>query len=159
MKRQATTPLLGGLLVIVLIIGSLGSKDSVAEVYKWVDAQGKTHYGNRPGAESAQTLKIDKAPHVDVELQQRQQRQQKVSDSLEQESKAIETERQAQAKQRATQQANCKLARQQLKEYETATYLYDPPSKTSKERRIYSHEERQQAMVESRQAVAEWCDD
>lgn len=157
MKSQTITPLLGGLLAIVLIIGSLGSKDSAAEVYKWVDAQGKTHYGNRPGTPSAQSLKINKAPPIDTELQQRRQLQQRVTDSLEFESNAIETERQTQAKQRATQQANCKQARQQLNEYETATYLYDP-GKTAAERRIYSHEERQQVMVESRKAVKEWCD-
>ena len=33
-----------------------------AEVYKWVDADGKVHYGDRPNSDSAREIKVKPAP-------------------------------------------------------------------------------------------------
>jgi hypothetical protein len=38
------------------------SVSAYAEVYKWVDADGKVHYGDRPNSGSAQEVKIESAP-------------------------------------------------------------------------------------------------
>lgn len=135
-----------------------------AEIYKWVDEQGKTHYGNQPGNDQAQSVPVTKAPPVDANWEERQARQQRISDNMAMDSQALETERQTALEQHKQQQAKCKEAQQQLKDYENATYLYDPNPKNStqknlplQEKRIYSYAERQQIIADAKAAVAHWC--
>lgn len=42
-----------------LVLPLLFAITAHAEVYKWTDSNGRTHYGSRPGAEQAQSVKLE----------------------------------------------------------------------------------------------------
>ena len=63
-----------GLLMGLLAMPGAG----VAEVYKWVDEEGRTHYGASPGNTQATTVTITGAPEVDTTVQERRHEQEKM---------------------------------------------------------------------------------
>ena len=66
------------LLFIVLLIPGLAS----AEIYRWTDAQGRVHFGERPGAAGAETVEVK--PQVverDEATRQREQRTEEYFDA------------------------------------------------------------------------------
>ena len=66
------------LLFIVLLIPGLAS----AEIYRWTDAQGRVHFGEKPGAAGAETVEVK--PQVverDEATRQREQRTEEYFDA------------------------------------------------------------------------------
>jgi len=56
--------------LMVLACGTTAQADGV---YKWMDAQGHIHYGDRPQSNTAQPLNIPPPPPVDEALRQRRE--------------------------------------------------------------------------------------
>lgn len=76
------------LLFIVLLIPGLAS----AEIYRWTDAQGRVHFGERPGAAGAETVEVK--PQVverDEATRQREQRTEEYFDARRDEKAASAT--------------------------------------------------------------------
>jgi hypothetical protein len=86
-----------------------------AEVYKWVDEQGKVHYGDHRSAQAAEPLKLrNSASTPDPGHEVRQLEQQKLLESYavkrkEKKSKAAEAK-----KEREQQRQNCDKAKAQI---------------------------------------------
>ncbi|MEW6353604.1 MAG: DUF4124 domain-containing protein [Pseudomonadota bacterium] len=128
-----------------------------ADAYKWIDEQGRVHYGDRPGNAGAREVPIKSAPAPapDSHLEQRRTQQDKLLRAFEDERK-LKQQHQAQAKAEAEQRdKECKLAKLRLKNYEKADYLYAETD--DGKRNILSDQERQQALEEAKQAVEYWC--
>ena len=58
------------LIAASLMIAACGTAAQADGVYKWVDAQGRVHYGDRPQSNTAQPLDIRPAPPVNEGLRQ-----------------------------------------------------------------------------------------
>ncbi|MGB1799999.1 MAG: DUF4124 domain-containing protein, partial [Gammaproteobacteria bacterium] len=56
-----------------------------AEVYKWIDENGKTVYGDKPVSENANVVEIKKKPAPDETYQKRIEKQQKLLDVMQDE--------------------------------------------------------------------------
>ncbi|MEQ6340267.1 MAG: DUF4124 domain-containing protein [Gammaproteobacteria bacterium] len=56
--------------MMILACGVTAQADGV---YKWTDAQGRIHYGDRPQSNTAQPLNIRPAPPVDEGLRQQRE--------------------------------------------------------------------------------------
>ncbi len=56
-----------------------------AEVYKWIDENGKVVYGDKPTSSDASKIKIKKAPVQDSVVQQRNEKQNKLLDVIQEE--------------------------------------------------------------------------
>lgn len=100
------------LLFIVLLIPGLAS----AEIYRWTDAQGRVHFGERPGAAGAQTVEVK--PQVverDEATRQREQRTEEYFDARRDE-KAASDARVAQV--RAERSKECSELRRNLSQIE-----------------------------------------
>jgi hypothetical protein len=130
-----------------------------AGVYRWVDEDGKVHYGDRPGgAESAEEVTVKQEKGADQPASGEGNREQTRQRLLEQYEKD-RLEKKAAAAQRKKEQArrnrNCAIARDRLKAYERSA-LYDLDE--DGERVYLSDDERERALEEAREDVQHWCD-
>jgi hypothetical protein len=143
------------LFAVLLFTGGLTSGH--AEIYKWVDEQGRVHYGDRPN-EQAETVDIkDQAPSTESTSDEssRREHRQRLLKSMQQERERKQAQReQAQA---AEQEAmrRCANAREQLENIASAGFLYRRNPKG--ERVIFTDEERARATAQAEAAVKQYC--
>ncbi|WP_260523761.1 DUF4124 domain-containing protein [Marinobacter arenosus] len=98
-----------------------------AGVYKWVDAQGRTHFGDRPPSEvKSKQVQIDAAPaQPDATARARQENIESFLDQKQQERSEQQALR-AEAEQRAAKQAEqCQKLRARLKYMESLSGFYN----------------------------------
>ena len=143
------------LAVLVLWLASAGAS---AEVYKWIDSQGKVHYGDRRPAEGtrADTLELRPAPTRDAELAERAFMRQRLLDAFEAER---EEEAQSEAQVRAAKrelEMRCARLESQLTRFERASIVYTEDERG--ERKYMSDGERREALADARDWIAEHCD-
>lgn len=130
-------------------------------VYKWVDAQGVTHYGARPpdGASAEQTgVKVRRTDPQAVKsrLESADNMQAAVDTRKQQAADSAAEDQQWQedaAKQRAD---NCKTAQDRLKAYNTAQRLYRELE--DGERDYLDDDQTDAARADAHNLVNEWCD-
>ncbi|QKK10657.1 MAG: DUF4124 domain-containing protein [Pseudomonadota bacterium] len=130
-----------------------------SEVFRWVDAQGRVHFGDKPpNKEAAESVAIESqprsAPAAPTEEARRDKQQRLLrawkEERLQREAKA--------AKSRAAQEhreKNCHIARDQLRTYRNASTLYDLDQHGK--RRILSDADHKKALREAEENVAHWC--
>ncbi|MEQ9545522.1 MAG: DUF4124 domain-containing protein [Marinobacter sp.] len=129
----------------------------MAEVYRWVDAEGRTHFGDRPPAQAtSQEVKVVSPPaRVDNAARDRQQ---KVNAFLEQRQQERDQQRAAAAKaekQAAKQAELCTRLRARLKHMESVSTFYNLNEQG--ERVFVSESENTRIRERFRKKVAEAC--
>ena len=144
---------------MVLGIGLLmfAGSATAGKVYKWVDSNGKPHYGDRADAKAGQVeeVHISKTPAVGSEITSRQQRTERLLDSYQKEREEKAEVRQAAVGEKKEREAKCAAAMNSQQRYERAGSLY---SKDDAGNRTYlSDEDRNQAIADAQAAVDEWC--
>lgn len=129
-----------------------------ADVYKWVDAQGQTHYSQTPppAGQSAKLIETDKPPSVDVESQQKEIEsliQQQAEDKEQQEQRLAKQRQQAQLAEENAKK--CKLARHNLQQYQNnpGRRVMDSEGNVTRP----SEEDRQEMIKRLQEAVTEFC--
>ncbi len=98
-----------------------------AGVYKWVDANGQTHFGDRPPAQAASSEVAVKAAPASVDAGARE-RHQKMTEFLEQQQEEREVRQAANAKaeEKAAKQAElCRKLRARLKYLASVSTFYN----------------------------------
>jgi hypothetical protein len=148
-------------LLFVLLSLVLSSAAVSAEMYRWVDSQGRVHYSDEPppaGAKSSKTVtppppsyspsgeaaKPKTWQEKDVEFRQRQ--------STQAEAQAKKEKEEADAKQK---KQNCEIARKQLQTIESGQRISDINEKG--EREYLDDAARQKALEDARRTVDTWC--
>lgn len=127
-----------------------------AEVYKWIDENGKTVYGDKPVAENANVVKIKNKPASDKTYQKRIDKQQKLLDVMQDErAEKKANEKQTQAK-KEQQQQQCAKLRKELQQAKDASMLYEKTDDPDNPR-IYSDEERQIQISKYEKHIKENC--
>lgn len=125
-----------------------------ADVYRWTDEHGKTHFGDRPPAAGALRIKVPTGNAPPDGL--RQERTQRLLDEF----AAARAEKKASAEERAraaeARAAACDEARGRHYEYEHSGYLYVWDDKGNK--RVLSEREHAEARATARADVDKWCD-
>jgi hypothetical protein len=149
--RNVIHPVTVGILLAALATGA------GAEVYRWTDAEGRVHYGDRPSAGS-QSVPVGSGaatgqpPTNDAE---RLQRQQRMLDAYRQER---EEKQQAEAKRKADdaeRERNCAHGRDVLARYERSSGIYEPQADGT--RRYLSEAEKESAIRAAQGDVKRWC--
>lgn len=134
-----------------------GFTPGYAEIYKWVDEQGRVHYGDVP-KEQAETISIkeqgasaeDRATDSErSEYRQRVLRSMQTQRERKQELRQQEREAEQEAKQKCTE------ARERLADVTGAGSLYRKNAQG--ERVVFSDEERAQATAQAEAAVNRYC--
>lgn len=141
------------ILFLLLLISSVAS----AEVYRWRDADGKLHYGDRPPAD-AERMNIRSAPSsptrapTNTDRKETRQRLLDLYREEREEKKKLKQERIAKRKER---KEKCLQARVDLDNYQYASGIYRPTE--SGERDYLSKEERANYIQGLRDKVKKWC--
>lgn len=143
-----------------MALALLGASPHAAEVYKWVDKNGKTHFGDKPPPHvtGAETLDVRPAPtsgnHAPSDAARRARRQRLLDDYAEQRSeKKLAAEKKKQQEQE--RKRRCAQARDNLENMRNASYLYDLDDKG--ERVVHSNESRQKMEREAERLIAQHC--
>jgi len=140
----------------VMAILLLGPQAAARDVYKWVDANGKVHYGDRPEAAAAKKLEVRAAePTPDENAAARDEKTRRLLKQFEQE-RAEDAEAQARiAEEKAMRRENCLKARDLLEKYRNASYLYEDGE--GKDHRVLTKEERAEAEAAAQKEADKWC--
>jgi len=96
-----------------------------AEVYKWIDENGKVVYGDKPTSSDAEQIKIKKTPVQDPLVQERYEKQNKLLDIMKQERDEKNALKKEEKKKKDEQNKMCADARKELKKIKEARYLYE----------------------------------
>jgi hypothetical protein len=147
-------------IVFFLFLG-WASLASAAGVYKWVDEQGRVHYGERPPVRTqAQEMQIKEAPLEDLPVEDdgaaRSDTTQRLLRAFEDEREQKKAQQQKRRDEQEKRQRNCALARDRLRRYQSASSLYNLDKQG--ERRFLSDAERTAYEQSAQQDVARWCD-
>ncbi len=145
------------LFILLLLLTPPGAG---AELYRWVDAQGKVHYSDSPPPGGGKSVRTVPAPAAaagtatpgtqkswqekDMEFRQRR--------AAEEEARAKQEKEAEEARQK---QANCEAARKSLQLLESGQRVatVNPQG----EREFMDEASREKAIAEARKAVASWC--
>lgn len=126
---------------------------ALADVYRWVDAQGRVHYGQQPQATGAEV--VDIRPQVverDAATREREQRSERYFQARrEEQAQAAQARRQ----QQAGRVKDCQALRTQLESVPEGRRYYEPGA--NGERRYYSDEELDAGRAYLRRQLSERC--
>ena len=145
-----------GLLISGLLAFTLCQTTTAAGVYRWVDDQGKVHYGDRPPSKKDSTeVEVKDTPAPAPEDAARRAKTRRLLDAI-----ATERDRKEQATAKAEadqakQEHNCRRARRQVEFYERANTLFRQGA--DGERDYLSETERSEVLGKARQMVIKWC--
>ena len=147
----------------VLLVGmvALPTGAGGAEVYKWVDENGKVHFSDRPPGEAAQSSETvetrtpsGESAEAPSDAERRKLRERLLEEFDRQREEKAKTKREQRAA-KVELARRCSLAREALQQIVDATYLFDEDE--SGERLIYSDEQREAATRELKQKIRKHC--
>lgn len=144
-----------GLIATLMLV--LAGAAAAADVYKWVDDQGKVHYGDRPPArgEPADTLALPPAPSRDADLAERAFMRQRLLDAFEAERREQQqTDAEARSAKRALE-SRCAELERKLARFERANVVYTVDD--NGERAYMSDDDRQRAAEAAREWISKHC--
>lgn len=153
-KLQKHRPPIQPAIILLLLLGPVCPLES-AGIYKWMDEKGNVHYGDQPPGAHAEQVHIPAEPR-DIEVEHRLGRQQRLLDVLAEEREQHKQELVEQKDVRLARQANCQTATRNLDAIQNSSYLYEQTADPYNPK-ILTHEERNAAVAEANQEVAEWC--
>jgi ParB-like chromosome segregation protein Spo0J len=145
-------------LLIAVLTGFATISTTYADVYKWIDDEGVTHYSQRPPtSEKAQLIKTPPPPS----LNQEESAKERVNQLLEQQ----QTEREARQKQQEEQrqaaeqaeikQQNCQTAKHNLQQFQDNPGRRYQDAEGNITRMV--EEERQQRIQDFQKQINEFC--
>jgi hypothetical protein len=143
--------------LIISMLGLLLGSTLVSggSIYKWVDSEGQVHYGDRPGTREAEEITIKTQPSEDSALNPQRISQKKLLEAFAQERIRRQEEVERKRQEAAKLKRKCTLAKDQLRRYETARYLYNIDAQGN--RIVLSNAERARKAEELRKAITRWC--
>lgn len=144
---------------VILVIAALQvAFPASAEIYKWVDGQGRVHYGDRPeGESSTQQIEVDEAPSAppSSDSMSREEKRRRLLETM-QEDRDEKAERRAQKKaERERDHRNCIQYRDRKRQLESASRLYSLDRDGN--RVFISNEERDRTMRDLQARINKYC--
>ena len=147
-------------LLALICILTLTVSTANAELFKWVDEQGKVHYSDQPAGEKAKSetkLNIPNQPAANTTPEDSKSWEEKELDFKKRRSAAADNQakQQKEAQEAKTKRENCDKAKQNLSQLESIAAAYTYNEKTG--RTYLNPTQRAEATVAARKAVADWC--
>lgn len=141
-----------------MLVLALASAMASAEVYKWVDAHGNVHYGDRPpvtGTES-RSITLPPVPTKDADHESRSLKRHRLLEAIDAErAERVQAEAE-EAEARRERALKCEKVRYDLARFERANIIYTNDESGA---RIYmSDDERREAIANARGWLAKHCD-
>lgn len=128
-----------------------------AEVYKWVDEEGRVHFSDRPEASASTEIKTRERQSAQPleEEHERRQKMQRMLDVYAEERAEKKEAKQRQLAERKKRKQNCTLAKDRYNSHIRARGIYSLGN--DGERRYMSDEERARHIKRLRADIARWC--
>lgn len=143
-------------IALAVLLSVMGLPVADAQVYRWVDEDGKVHYSDTPPNEDAERLPIETRPtDVEAVLEARIERRHRLGELEKDRAHEAETEEEL-AAYTAKRTASCRQARERVASIESARRLSGVDEDGN--RIQYDDEQRARALAEARRQVADWCD-
>lgn len=140
---------------LILLLALSFSSMAYAEIYKWVDDQGRIHYSDKPVKNSTQINVNTQKQSTGEHRQSREEKRRKLLNVFNEDRARKNKEKEKKRAQKKKQQRNCVLARDRLRRYERASYIYDL-DKDGK-RIVMSSEERERETRKLRKRIEKYC--
>ena len=142
------------LLSMLLLVGV----SAQAEVYKWVDANGKTHFGDKvPESAKVETLNLPNSPRSsqpDASPEEIKQRQQKLINAINEDRSLKQKMTQEQTEKQAKWKQECTKLRDYLKNISSGR-IYDLDKKGE---RVYANDaEHDKEVKQTESALKKYC--
>jgi hypothetical protein len=126
-----------------------------ADIYKRVDASGRTFFTDKPAEGQKYALPSTSRSTPAPDQAARQADTQRLLDVFAEERHERQLQLAEKKKQDEEREQQCKKARNQLAEYESAGYLYD--QEPNGEQRILNDTEHAEALAKARAEIEHWC--
>ena len=129
-----------------------------AGVYKWVDDNGRVHYGDRPPEPAAEQLQLQPAtvpPKPSPSEDARRKAQQRLLDVYREERQQKQADADRHRRQKTERKEKCQQAQQRFARFNNASGIYEKD--TEGEREYLDPGAREQFMQELRAEVQHWC--
>ena len=128
----------------------------MAEVYKWVDENGRVHYGDKPGNDNSLKMNINENQIMSEADLLRESRRQKLLDVLTKERQEKKRAQEESVQQKQDKKINCDQARNSLASLQSSTFLMEETADPYNPK-ILSDAERHAATVKAQKVVNFWC--
>ena len=138
-----------------LLILALASGAATAEVYKWTDAHGAVHYGDRPQGADATAIAPPPAPVEDTDHGQRSLTRQRLLDAFDAQREERDRAAAKAAAAKRERQDQCEKLSMELSRWERASAIYT--TKDDGTRIFMSDEERREATARAHLWIAKHC--
>jgi len=138
---------------LILIIGVVPIAN--AEIYKWVDEQGRVHYSDKEITNSeALDLDTAKKGHINTGAS-REEKRRNLLDAMQEDKERQQKEQEKTREQKKKHDRSCVLAKHRLAQFERASYLYDLDKDGNKV--ITSNEDRSKKTAQLRKKIQKHC--
>lgn len=141
---------------LLLALFLLQINNSYSEVYKWIDENGKTVYGDRPTSNNVDEIKIKQAPKKDHTYQDRYKKQQRLLEVIQEERDEKITLKKEEKEKKEKQRKKCAEMITELKKMKDSSVLYEK-TEDPYNPKIYSTEERNTEEEKRRKYIKENC--
>jgi hypothetical protein len=128
-----------------------------AEIYKWVDENGRAHYGDRPMGQTSEKVIVNEPGPYEETYANELKKQLRLLDVLDEERQEQDKQNARYKEERESRAANCAMARNNLNNIQTARFLYEATGDPFNPR-VLSHEERARETTKAETMVRHWCD-
>ena len=143
---------------VLLVTALLFNTEAQAEVYKWVDANGKTHFGDKaPESAKVETLNLPSSPRSsqpDASPEEIKKRQQKLINAINEDRILKQKKTQEQSEKQAKLNQECTKLRDYLRNIRSGR-IYDLDKKGE---RIYANDaEHDKEVKQTESALKKYC--
>jgi hypothetical protein len=144
---------------LILLLGLIVSAAAHAGVYKWVDDNGKVHYGDSPQASQATVeMNVDQTTtesSVSEDLLSREEKRERLLQSMEEDRIEKQEQRDKRKAENDRNRQKCNRYRDRMRHYERANALYKLDRDGN---RVYmSESERASATKSLRARISKYC--
>ena len=148
MKHVCTRSLFAGLLLAASLCH--------AELYRWVDEHGQTHFGDQPQHRQPHEIAVRPAPAAPQDPGRRMDKTRRLLNAFQIERQQAREEKAKRQEEMEKRRRKCIQARDNLRQYSESGNIYrlDESGK-----RVYLSEQQRAGVIHRHQeAVADWCD-
>jgi len=140
---------------LFMILMFLYSITGYAEIYKWIDEQGKVHYGDKAVEDSKEIdVNISNRGHLKVN-ESREKKRRKLLKAFDDDRQRENKEKAKKKKKKKKLKRNCAISKDRLRVYERAGSLYDIDKNGNKV--VLSNKEREKTLTELRKSINKHC--
>ena len=144
----------------LLLIGGLTTAADAAEIHKWIDRNGKTHFGDRPPADGtpSREVQIRDVPKSDLRVPSNEERRARQDYLLRSYDEDRTKKEQSIAREKARKgrlTVKCERANENLEKLRRSSYLYEVDAAGKKI--IRSDEARDQVILTLEKAITKNC--